>query len=174
MATILDVGILTFLVPVLVLVFVFLILYGLFEKIKLFSEEKGLHALIAVIFSFLFMIVKPLRELIITITPWFFILFFLIFIGLILVMIFGFKETDVTKYLSENQGILTSIIIIGIIIFLLGLRGVFPGALGFPSENQGPFTELRRIIFHPKLLGVLLIFIITFFIIRAVGFSSKK
>ena len=176
MANILDLGVLTFFVPVLVLILVFLIFYALFEKTKFFGEEKGLHALLSIIFALLFIIVKPLREFITTITPWFVILFFLIFIILFAVMVSGFKESDITKYLIDNPGITTSLIVIIIIIFLLGFNSFFPDSLGFPedSEDNGEFSQIRSIVFHPKVLGLFLVFIIIYFVMRGVGYSPKK
>ena len=174
MATVFDLNLLDFFVPLLVLIFVFVIFYAIFEKIKLFGEEKGTHALIAIIFALLFILVKPLRELITNLTPWLVILFFLIFIILMAVMMLGFKESDITKYLMDNPSITTTVIVIVIIIFLLGLKTVFPESIGFPSGENGEFGDIRRIIFNPKILGFFLVFIIAYFIMRAVGYSSKK
>ncbi len=175
MASFLDLGILTFFVPLLVLIFVFLIFYALFEKTKFFGEEKGIHALISLLFALLFVLVKPLRELITTVTPWFVVLFFLIFIILLVVMVSGFKESDITKYLMDNPGITTTVVVIAIIIFILGLNSVFPDTLGFPEDGKdGDFSWLRAIVFHPKILGLLFVFIVIYFVMRGVGFTSKK
>jgi len=171
--SLLDVGVLNFFTPILVLIFVFVIFYAIFEKSKMFGEEKGLHALIAIIFALLFIIVRPLRELITTLAPWFVILFFLIIIILMAVMTVGFKEADVTKYLSSNPSLTTTMVVIIIIIFLLGLKTVFPDSVGFPGSNGGDFSDLRRTLFNPKILGVFLIFIISYFVIRGVGFAKK-
>ena len=54
MATILDVGPLTFFTPVLIWIFIFVILYALFKKFSIFGDEPGLHALVAVVFATLF------------------------------------------------------------------------------------------------------------------------
>lgn len=172
MATILDVGVLNYFVPILVLIFVFVILYGIFEKTNLFGDQKGLHALVAILFALLFIIVKPLRELIVTITPWFILLFFLIFIILMAIMMFGFKESDITSYLSGNPGVTTTVVIVVLLIFLLGVRAVFPGSLGFPTDSVGS-GGFRRVLFNPKVLGFLLIFAIAYFVVRAVGFGKK-
>ncbi|MEK6862308.1 MAG: hypothetical protein AABY07_10185 [Nanoarchaeota archaeon] len=174
MARMLDFDLLEFFVPVLVLIFVFLLFYALFEKTKFFGEEKGLHALLALLFAFLFVIVKPLREFITTVTPWFVLFFFLIFILLLTVMIAGFKESDINKYLLENPGITTTAIVVVILIFLLGFNAVFPGAAGFPEDDTTEFAWLRRILFHPKILSFFLVFLIVYFVMRSVGFTSKK
>lgn len=168
MATVLDLGIISFFVPALVLVLVFIIFYGLFEKFKLFGEEKGLHALIAIIFALLFVIVKPLRELITTLTPWFVIFFFLIFIILLGIMMLGLKEKDITTYVTHNSGVLTTVIIIIVIIFILGLRTISPESIGYPT-NGGVLTDFRKIVFHPKVLGFLLVFLIAYFVTRGIG-----
>ena len=174
MATVLDVGILSYFVPVLVLLFVFVILYALFEKVKLFGEEKGLHALIAIIFSFLFILVKPLREFVITVTPWFVILFFIMFILLLTVMIFGFKESDIVKYADENSGIVATAVVIVVIIILIGLNNVYPGSFGFPENEDTGFIGIRKVVFNPKVLGILFVFIVSYIVMRAAGFSAKK
>ena len=174
MATLFDLGTLNFFVPLFVFILIFVVLYALFEKTKLFGEEKNIHALVAFTFSILFIIVKPLRDLVTTITPWFVIFFFLIFILIVAVLMVGFKESDITKYLSDNSGVATTGIVILIVIFLLGLRTVYPGSLGFPSGDSGNFEDLRRTFFNPRILGFFLVFVIAYFVMRAVGYSSKK
>ena len=172
MATIIDLGSLTYFTPVFILIFVFVVFYAIFEKTKIFGDEKGLHALIAFIFSIIFILVKPLRELVTIITPWFVILFLLIVILLIGVMILGINQEEITKYIMETSGVTVTVLVIITIIFLLGIKTVFPDSIGL-SGDGGAFSEFGKVIFHPKVLGILFVMIVSYFVIRAVGFVHK-
>ncbi|MEK6826415.1 MAG: hypothetical protein AABX90_02190 [Nanoarchaeota archaeon] len=173
MATFLDFNLLGFLFPLFVFFFVYLVLYGLFNKFNILGEDKNIHTLVALILALLFVLIADLRNLLTLIIP-FFVLFFIvltiIFIG---VMLLGFKQEDITKYIRETPSIVATVVVIVIVIFLIGAGTLFPEAIGFPSSTQtGVVSEARRIIFNPKVLGVIFILVVTSFLIRAVG--SRK
>jgi len=176
MAAVLDLGSLTYFTPVLIFVLVFVILYALLEKARVLGENSGLHGLVAFIFSLLFVLIKPFRQLLLTIIPWFVILFLLVVIILIGIMILGFKKKDITEYISDNPGITITLVIIIVTIFFVGLSSTFPGAVGFPSEDvdDGRLFRLRSVLFDHRVLGIFLVLIIAYFVVRAAGFVAKK
>src|SRR3989344_1074153 len=116
MANILDIGILDYFSPALVLILIFVLLYGVLEKAKLFGESKGLHALVAFVFGLVFILVEPLRELVVDIVPWFVLLFFFIIIMLIGVMMLGIEQNSIASYVTEYSGVTITLIIIIILI----------------------------------------------------------
>lgn len=175
MANILDIGILDYFNPALVLILIFVLLYGVLEKAKLFGESKGLHALVAFVFGLIFILVEPLRELVVDIVPWFVLLFFFIIIMLIGVMMLGIEQKSIASYVTEYSGVTVTLIIIIILIFLAGLSNSFPGMVGYPENgDSSAVSGFSRIFFHPKVLGVLFIFVVGYFIVRAVGYGEGK
>ncbi|MFH1592875.1 MAG: hypothetical protein ABIB47_05920 [Candidatus Woesearchaeota archaeon] len=173
MATLLDFGVLTYLIPLFVFFFVFLIIYALFNRYSILGEDRGIHALIAFILALLFVLVADLRNLLTLIVP-FFVLFFIImaiiFIG---VMLLGMKQEDITSYIKGTPAITVIVIVIVVIIFLIGVGKIFPSFVGFPSASQtGIGAEARRVIFNPKVLGIIFIFVVSYFLVKAVG--TKK
>ena len=171
MATVLDLGILNYFTPILIFIFIFVVIYALFEKSKIFGENKELHALIGFVLAIIFVLVKPLREFVTTITPWMVVLFLLIVFILLGVMMLGLKEKDVSEYISANTGVTVTVIVIIAIIFLSGLSSVFPDAIGV-SDGDGFFSQFRNVVFNAKILGVLLVLIISYFVVRAVGYKK--
>ncbi len=176
MATVLDFGIFSYFLPVLVFIFIFVILYALLEKTKVLGENSGMHALVAFIFSLFFVLVKPLRELITTVTPWFVIIFLLMVVILFAVMILGFKQENVTSYIGENPAITVTVIVIIAIIFFVSIGNTFPDAIGLPDEDadDNVINQVRNVVFDPRVLGLFFILIVSYFVVRTVGFIGKK
>jgi len=171
MATLLDLGLLEGLTPIFVGLFVFIILYAIFQKLKIFGESAGAGALIAAIFALLFTIVADLRELITFFVPWVAVFFVLLIVILMAVMLLGFTQKEIIGYLTDNPGVTTAIVIIVIIIFFIALNQVFPGSIGYPSGGKtGLGVDVRRIIFHPRVLGVILVLVITSFVVKYIGY----
>lgn len=174
MAPVLDVGPLSFFTPILIFILVFVIVYAFFEKAKALGESKELHALAAFVLAILFVLVRPLREFVTTVTPWIVVLFLLIIFVLLGVMIIGFKEKDITSYVSDNPGVTVAVVVIILIIFIAGLSSVFPDDIGLPGEDdESVFGNLRTVVFNAKVLGVLLILAIAYFVVRSVGFIKE-
>ncbi len=171
MATVLDLGLFEVLTPIIVWIFVFAILYAIFQKLGIFGE-KPLSALIAAIFAFLFMIFANLRELITFFIPWVAVFFVLLIILLVAVMLLGFTQKDITGYLTDTPGITTAVVVIIIVLFFLGLNQVFPGSLGYPTDVSSSSGGIRKIIFDPRVLGVVLILVIASYVIKHVGFEK--
>ncbi len=169
MATVLDLGVLEILTPVFVFIFVFVVLYAIFLKLKIFGDSQALHALISFAFAVLFVVVADLRELVTFFVPWVAVFFVLIIVILIAIMLLGISQKDITSYLMDNPGITTTVIVFTVLIFLIALSQVFPGSIGYPENGDN--NTLRKVIFHPKVLGVALVIVIMGYVVRSVGFK---
>ncbi|MCX6711479.1 MAG: hypothetical protein NT139_00370, partial [Candidatus Woesearchaeota archaeon] len=64
MATLLQPEILKFLLPVIVLIFIFVVMWGILSKLKLFGDNASANAAIAIIIAFLFILMPKGMELI--------------------------------------------------------------------------------------------------------------
>jgi hypothetical protein len=178
MATFLDVSIIKNFSAVFTFILVFVIIYGLLESFKVFGEgKKGANALIAVIIGFLVSISSGVTAVIQTFTPWFTILIILIFFILFGVRMFGVSSAQITDGFMHNKSILTWILILSGVILLFSLGagfgqktleegqsgGVAVNASGNVTAptNTGDFNQnLYNTLYHPKILGFILIMLI--------------
>ena len=166
MATLLEGGFLTFLTPIFIFIFIFVIFYALMEKLKFFGDKSGTHALIAFCLAILFIVVPETREMINFITPWFVVL---VIFGLFIIMglmFLGYKEESIIAGVTEGGTVLPLVIVAVVVLFLVAIVKVFGASvfkLGFVSS-----------ILNPKILGAAFILILAAEVVRKVGFVGSK
>jgi len=179
MATFIDISIIKNFTTIFSFLLVFVIMYGLLEVFKVFGEgHRGIHALIAMIMGFLVAISSGVLTFIQTFTPWFVILVIVIFFILFAVKMFGVKDDSITKAFHENSAIRTWIIIFTVLIILFSLgagfgqqsleqgqsggttTSVVTGNQTAPTDTGSFSQNLYNTIYHPKILGFLLIMLI--------------
>ena len=185
MATFLDIGILENFSIIFVFILVFIVLYGLLEYTKpMGGDRRGLHAWIALALALIVIVIKPALFMINFMTPWFVVLFIFIFFGLLAARMFGASEKD-SASLIHNRGARTFIIAVSAIILIVGISFTFgQGMLEKGAGVDGPvdngdvdivggeqestqtndFSQnVVNTIFHPKVLGLVLILLIGMF-----------
>ncbi|MBD3203291.1 hypothetical protein GF327_03290 [Candidatus Woesearchaeota archaeon] len=178
MATFLDIAFLEHFSSIFVVIFVFTAVYAILTFKKPLGDNKGINALIAFAVSVLFIMSKDAIAIIRTAVPWWTLMVLVITFIIIGVEAFGSSFDPGTL-----QSFSTWILIIAIIIFVFawaGVAGQKAGPyLGNESSTQaaenyggsgnvasGNFQEnLGATLFHPKVLGVILILVIALFAI---------
>ena len=174
MASPLDFGFLSILTPVLVWALVFLLFYAVLAKFDVFGSDKNLHLLIAAIAALLLVFIADLQDLLSLFIPYFILFFILIIFILIGVMLFGVSQGDITSYAKKNAAVIVGVIIILVVIFAGSVAEIFPEFIGAPAAGaDDPTSDVRRIVFHPRVLGVVFIFLVLYFIVRTVGFKRN-
>ncbi len=181
MATFLDFTLASRFSSIFIFIFMWIVLYGLISISKIFGENKGLHSLLALVVAFFLFIYKPAFSAIMFMTPWFFMLAFVAFFLLLLAKIFN-PDLD-TATLLNNGGVKWTLITIAIIIFLFALgeslspaiqqaqtagqpvvvNGTVVGYQQTPQEVH--HSNLVSVLFHPAILGLLLLALIATFTI---------
>lgn len=184
MATFLDISILGHFVGIFTFLLVFVIVYGMLELFKMFGDgHRGLHAIIALAVAFIVIFSKGVVAVIQTFTPWFVILILVIFFILFAVRMFGATDKDIRDELTSGTTITTWIIIFTVVILLFSLGAGFgqdslssrgntgtsatqtntstnataePGSTATTNFNQNLYNTL----FHPKVLGLILIMLL--------------
>jgi hypothetical protein len=178
MATFVDISIIKNFTTVFTFLLVFVILFGMLEVFKVFGEgRKGIHAIVAMIIAFLVSISTGVMTVIQTFTPWFVIVIIVVFFILFAVRMFGVKEESITKAFHEGP-ILTWILIFTVLILLFSLGAGFgqqsleqgqkggtttsvaTGNQTAPTDTGSFQQNLYNTIYHPKILGFLLIMLI--------------
>jgi len=179
MATFIDISILQNFSSIFTFILVFVIIYAMMETVKALGEDrKSLHAIIAVIIAFLVSMSSGVVSVIQSFTPWFTMLILIIFFILFAVRMFGVSNESITGAFAKNSSILTWIIILTVVILLFSLGSGFgqktleQGQTGGSTvsvatgntttpTNTGSFSQnLYNTLYHPKVLGLILIMII--------------
>ncbi len=177
MASIMDIGLLDYFVPVFVFLLIFGILFALLEKVKLFGTNKGLNSIIAFAIAFLFILTPELMGVVKVMTPWFTILFVFILMIVLLFMFVGVKEESVTAAFKD-KGLMWIIIIVSIIIFVYALTQVYGAQVQtiYAGDNTTTASgslgsQIGKILFHPRVLGMLLLLMIAAQAVRMITAS---
>ncbi|MBU0665800.1 MAG: hypothetical protein ABIC91_06385 [Nanoarchaeota archaeon] len=181
MATFLDVGILEHFSVIFIFLLIFAITYAVLTFSNPFGKEaKGLYAIIALAISFLVVRYKPAILMINFMTPWFLVAFLFIFFMLVIIGMFGGGQLNLIKLVSDPQ-VYIWIIIISVIILVFGLSHTMGQTLlergpgnetvsgqieaGGSTQTSSFSQNVVNTLFHPKILGTLLIFMVGLFTI---------
>ncbi|MFH1210714.1 MAG: hypothetical protein V1645_02245 [archaeon] len=189
MATVLDINILQYFIPVFIFLFVFTVFFAILQKTKLLGSTAGVDALVAFSVAMLFMFVSDARQLITVITPWLVILLVIIMSLLLIFMFMGVKAETISDAMSES-GTVWTVLIILIIGLIIAFTQVFGSKIA--SITQGPFpatspeeatgttttppeggqhflVTVGSIVFSPKVLGMFLLLIIASQAVRLIA-----
>ncbi len=193
MATFIDVGLLENFGVVFVILLVFLILFGILEYTKAFGEgRRGLHAIISLVVALLFLVSNIATAMVKMMVPWFMVIVIFIFFVLLSVRMFGRTESDIRKLIGDPN-VYPWLIIFVLLVLLLSLGNAFgqgllergegaetptdisgggttsgtglqPASPGTTSTTTTSFTtNLLNTIRHPKVLGMLFVFLVGMF-----------
>lgn len=146
---------LDYLTPILAFILVFVLMYALLGKTQILGENKFIHSLLSLIVAIVFVVAPNAREYTLTVTPWIVVfLVALFFIILIISFVRGNIE-DIVK----NPAISFGLIGILVIIFLISGIQVFGSAI-YSFLNLSTPVEIKNVLLHPSVLGVIVLFII--------------
>jgi len=179
MAT-LDVGLfehISFIFPFLL---VWAMVFGLLSWKKVFGDNNALHGIIAVAISIMFIMSGNAVAILNLASPWFVILFMFIIFVLMAFKIFGVSDDHIISIVTSKdyQHISTWIIIISLIIIVLAGSSVMGQDLLDKSLDGGEVAEFSgggdvgssdhqeawtSTVFHPKVLGFLVVMLIASF-----------
>ncbi len=169
---------------------VLFVLYALLEKSKFFGDNKSLHGVIALTVALLLASSTAATRIIQFMTPAFVVLLIFIVFILMTVKIFGYEDEAILNAIKERNYIITTLVVIGIIIGISAVAAVFGQGLlqkrasisnnvstqsikqinGEGSVASPSFEEnLWATLFHPKILGMVVIFIIALFGVKLIS-----
>ena len=168
MAT-LDLSLLVFFRPILVLVLIFSFMYAALTYTKLLGENKVIHGAIASITAVLVVLVPPITELVYTVTPWLTILFILFIMIIMSFRIFNVSEDSISSAVKNVAGLRIIIVLVVVGVFAGAVANIFgpdqldsgPGSVGIYDDDgrlivdSADFqTNLYNTLYHPKILGL--------------------
>ena len=195
MVTLLDSGLLGTLAPILSLLFVMAVVFGVLSMTKLFGDNKGIHILIAFILGVLVLLMPNVNKVITIMMPWFTFLFIFIIFMLLIYKIFGATDADISGFLKAERTVGWLIVIVALLIAGGSMAKVYgekllplttgpavEGAQGAPvsggtgtvSTATGTYGgNLAAAFFHPKILGFGLIMIIAVFAMAVMSMEPR-
>ena len=183
MTTFLDIGLLQSFNPVFSFLFVWVAVFAILGYTKLFTDNKGIHAMLAFILAVLTLLSGKLVDLIGLIAPVFVVgMIFLMFLFMIYKM-FGVEEKWFQEAITGKSSAFFWIIIIAAVILIGSVAKIFgPELLAFTqagaTNETGNATNIGQNIgatfFHPKVLGFIFIMAIALFTIMQLASEVKK
>jgi len=145
-----DISGASYFMPILSLVFVFVIVYALLLKTKLLGDSVAINLIISFIVSVIFAVFVGTREYVETVTPWFVVLIIALFFILVIVGFSGIKSGEIIK-----PGFVWVFIILLIGVFILAAISVFPSSVGNAWDSLSNF-----VIENGRISGAVILLII--------------
>ena len=180
MATPLDIGALKQFSGIFSFMFVLVLVYAILSTTPWFKERKGLAGLISLLAAFLTLFSTIASKTITLMAPWFvlFVIFTILFI--LMFMIFGYDIKTITDFVTSGEfGIGIWVMAIMIVIGVGSLVAVVNEEVGFQKLTGGnvsmagePVTSdfgFWQTLFHPKILGMVLVLMVAFFTVRQIS-----
>ncbi len=193
MATPLDLGLFEHFRVIFPLMLIFVLIYAIMQVSKVFGDNKSLHALIAFCIAALFLFIPGLTDVLGYMIPWFVIVFVVIFIFMLALKFMGASDKAITDYMSVWSTPHWFFMAFAIIIVMGSIAAVYGDALlpyttnssdgdilvgaeNFSSSTStGDFnSNVGRVIFHPKVIGLVFIFAVASFTIRFMAGGPSK
>lgn len=171
MATILDIGILNYFVPIFIFILVFVIVYAVLLKTHLLGENKGLISLASFVVALLFVITQAATEFIQLVTPWFVVLIIVTMCFLLIFMFLGVKPEAIAGAVTSESYVWLIMIVLIVLLGLALTKVLGPGIAAITqegTEESGFMSSVGSIIFHPKILGIIFILLVASYAIRGI------
>ena len=182
MATILDLGLLQSFDVIFPVILIFALVFAILQKTKIVGDSLGINSIIAVAVAFMALLSENVIQVVKFIVPWFTIAIIFFLLIILVFQVFGAKESDIFNYIKGDKAIGWVIIGVGIVIIFAAFANVLgqqlteaslqsaQGAnasttsIGSSSVATGNFQQnIYSTLFHPKVLGLLILFGIAVF-----------
>lgn len=176
----LNLELLAYFAPLILFILVFTLIYAMFQWAKILGDNKVIHSVIAFFAAiFVAFFSEGARNMVSFMIPWFTVLAILMVFAIMLYKVFGATDADVRSVIQNRTDIQWTLFIVIIIIVLGALAHAFGqnqltistgdnvtqnGNLGNPGTGDtasGDFNQnLGATFYHPKVLGMLFLFIV--------------
>lgn len=165
MVAALDLTSFSYFAPAFVFLFIWIVLYALLIKVKWFGDKEAVNVCISFLVSLMFLVVPQAVSVVAIAVPWVFLLAILTLLMVMLFIFLGAKPESVTDVVTKNPAVLTIIFTLLGIIFLVSLTNVF-GPFLLSGEGTGFWAVTKRVLFHPRTLGLIFLLVIASYAIR--------
>ncbi len=183
MATFLDIGLLSFLDVIFVFLFIWAVIFAILQKTKALGPSVGINAIVSIAIAFLALLSRTIVEVVKFSIPWFGITIIFLVLMILLYQVFGVKDPSAAL---KDKTVQWAIFAVGMLIIGAAFASIFGEELLAQSVAQGEETvagearvatsdykqNIMATIFHPKILGVMMLFIVAIFAIIFLTGSS--
>ena len=175
MATLLDLGVLTYLTPLFTFLFILIISYAVLDKFKLLGNNFAPKAIASFSIAMIFIFSTRMMKVVNMATPWFILL---IVLGLFIVgilMFIGIKEDAISKAVKSGN-VVWPIIVVSLIIFIIVITTAFQDVQSPYEDDKDKTrtTEGLSALVHPRLLGALFLLVMTTYAIMFISQGFVK
>jgi len=201
MPTFLDLGLLEYVQIIFPFILIWVVTYSVLEWREILGKNRNLHAIIAFVLAMMSLFSPPVIAIVKYMTPWFSMLLIFALFLLMFFKFFGIGDEAITKFFLEGEYryvvnywiLLTSLLVLGLAIgqvffagpsvyvgdgqqpglsdslisSITGVQNVEPGV----ATSRGD-VNLIATIFHPKVLGMIFILIISALTIKLLAGES--
>lgn len=174
MASVLDIGLIDYFAPAFTFFLVLLIVWAVLEKTKIFGKSSGINWVIALCMAVLVLLVPGLTDVITIVTPWMVALFIFLTLLILIFMFMGVKGGTVADVFGKNQFVIWIVIFACLGIVGFAMTQVYGDAINqlTSPEDEGDLNQnIGKILFHPKVMGMVIVLIIAAAIVRFVSVS---
>ncbi len=166
---------------ILVIIFIFALVYGGLTYGKMFNA--AINAILAIMIALLMLVMPKLIEVIKIALPWFTSIIILTLLLVLVARMFGSDDSDIKRAFA-NEEIMYWIVTAAILILLFSIGKVWFGSGEFLNEGGSAVDAIKEgaagsesageisfwnTIFHPNVLGFILIMFIAMFTILLLG-----
>lgn len=172
MATFLDITGLEYFSKVFVFLFVWLVVYAILSYTKIMGSNQAIHALIGLLIALLALFSPVTTGAIQFIAPWFVLVFVFIILATITLKMLGATPAELASY-GALKGVLIVLIVIAL---LVGVFSYIREEITIPGENETgvrTYSSSISIIFHPKILGGILVLVIAVFTVALLAGKTR-
>ena len=196
MATIFDIGLLEYFSPIFTFIFIFVAMFGILQVVKIFGEKsQNLNAIICFCIALFLTFADKPRLIVNGMIPWFALMFvFGLFLLTAMRFIFGSEAGDsmLLSMLGGKTGAGWWVGVGAIIILIVGISSVIGDPLADSGENATTDastgnsdgssgstatddyrTNVLNTLYHPKLLGAVVLLLIALFAILLITRTAR-
>ncbi|MBD3249356.1 hypothetical protein GF336_04895 [Candidatus Woesearchaeota archaeon] len=189
MPPVLETGLLNYFSSVFPALLVFVLVFAILEKTKFLGQEnKSINALVAIFLAFIAMMSQDIITIINFIAPWFVLVFIFALLLVFIYRFMGASEGDLTDFIKTDKPVQWFIFAIGMIIVIAGISHVYgqrllPVTTGDDVTEETPSVitsaegenvttsttsysrNVASVFFHPKVIGLIFVFLVAVFAI---------
>ena len=170
MATVLDIGAFEFFVPLISFIFVFLILFGILQKTKLLGGKSALDFVVSLMITLVVVINTSALALINFMSVWSVVV--VVVLVFVLMMLFFWVKEGEGSLPGPAEFLPSMVFWVFVIILIIGITHVFGPVLTPYAEGASKEWVVLRTLFHPRIVGALVLLWIVVSLTKVVG-SSK-
>ncbi|MBT3297401.1 hypothetical protein HN385_00595 [archaeon] len=176
MVSVIDLGLVNYFSIIFPFLLIFSLVFAILQKVKIIGDSPVINAVVAFSAAMLAILSDTVVAMIVFIAPWFVVVFVFLILLLMAFQILGAKDADLALAVRDKS-VQWVILGIAIVIILAGFGNVMGQDLleqsqqtGETVDSSGELTDsgdfdenLMTTLFHPKVLGLIVLFGIAIF-----------